>query len=161
MIFNLLYHIIVTVGIYGIEFVSTSFPAMLREGIWCLFILFIVLFNYDQRKAYRNKRKRNWITCIITLTFAIALSYFFLDKTLGDIVIGIKYGFQRILILLTATIIGFFYQQKINTTEGIQRLKRTLIITVIAGFIRQGMKLLFPEWFGQLGYELKLDDFHF
>jgi multidrug transporter EmrE-like cation transporter len=84
-----------------------------------LAILLIFLLNYKQRKAYRNKRKRSRITAIGTVIIAILISYFFLDRGFTDISIGIKYGFWRIFILLSATAIGFFYQKTLNTTKSI------------------------------------------
>lgn len=160
-LFNLLYHIIVTIGTYGIELFSPNFPALFREGIWCCCIFIIFLLNYKQWRAYRKKRKRSWITCITMIIFAIAISYLLLDKSINDIIIGIKYGFRRIAILLSATSIGFFYQNKFNNPKIIKQFKRFLIITVIWGFLWQIAKLISPEFFWLLWYELKLDDFHF
>jgi hypothetical protein len=65
------------------------------------------------------------------------------------------------LILLTASSIGFFYREKFATPKVYEWIKRGLIITVVAGFLRQGLKLWRPELFSMIGYELKLDDFHF
>lgn len=65
------------------------------------------------------------------------------------------------VILLTATTIGFFYNNIFNRPKVVKRLQRGLIITIIIGFLRQFAKLIAPDIFGFLGYELKLDDFQF
>jgi hypothetical protein len=64
-------------------------------------------------------------------------------------------------ILLSATSIGFFYREKLSHPVLYGWLKWGLIVTVVVGFLRQGMKLWKPELFSLIGYELKLDDFQF
>jgi hypothetical protein len=75
------------------------------------------------------------------------VSYFFAEKSVSDIFIGIKYGFWRMFILLSATSIGFFYHEKFRYPALYGWLKWGLILTVLIGFLRQGMKLWKPEFF--------------
>ena len=160
LIVNLLYHILITIGVYGLEICGTFLPALLREGIWCLFLIIIFLFNIKYLKSYRKQRKRCRITFAIVLLFSVSLSYLIKEKNLNDIFIGIKYGFRWIFMLLSSTTIGYFYQKNVTKTSHLQRIKRGLITTIIIGFLRQGTKLLFPEFFFKLGYG-PLNDFHF
>jgi hypothetical protein len=133
----------------------------MREALWCCGIALIFLLNIKQRKAYRKIRKKGWLLFGTLLFFSVLISFFLVHKGRSDIFIGIKYGFRRLFILLSATSIGFFYRKKLYGTQIITRLKRMLIITVVGGFLRQGLKLLNPDLFSRIGYELKLDDFHF
>jgi hypothetical protein len=95
------------------------------------------------------------------LVFSVLISYILQHKGWTDMVIGIKYGFWWLFILLSATSIGFFYREKFTNLHVYTRLKRGLIATVIGGFLWQGLKLGVPDIFAHLGYELKLDDFRF
>jgi multidrug transporter EmrE-like cation transporter len=117
LVFNLLYHIFTTLTIYGWELFSTTIPSLLRESIRCLFILLLFLFNSKQRNAYRKRRKRSRITFVILLVFSVLISYFFAEKNISALFIGIKYGFWRMFILLSATSIGFFYHKKFTNLK--------------------------------------------
>ncbi|MDR0606908.1 MAG: hypothetical protein LBG52_00820 [Candidatus Peribacteria bacterium] len=146
------------------ELWSASIPALLREGLRCLFVAVLFLVNIKQWKAYRNIWKRSWISLGAILLFSVLVSYVMQDKGWNDVLIGIKYGFWRLVILLSASGIGFFYRENFTGEKWAQRrsrLLRGLYITVIAGFFRQALKLVRPEFFSRIGYELHLDDRQF
>ena len=161
LIFNLLYHIFTTLTVYGLELWATTLPSLLRETIWCGFLAIIFLLNIKQWKSYRKKWGKSWLAFGGLLVFSVLISYFLQHKGFSDIFIGIKYGFWWMFILLSASSIGFFYREKFMNLNLHTRLKRGLIATVIIGFLRQGLKLWKPDLFAHIGYELKLDDFHF
>jgi hypothetical protein len=156
-----LYHIFTTVTVHGLELRTTSIPSLLREAVRCGAIVIIFLLNIKQWKPYRKQRKKIWLAFGGLLIFSVLISYVLHHKGIGDIFIGIKYGFRWLFILLSATSIGFFYRQKFATVHSSIWLKRGLIMTVVIGFLRQGLKLRKPDLFSRMGYELKLDDFHF
>lgn len=159
-IFSALYHIFVTITVYGLELFSHSFPSLIREGIWCLFILGIFLCNYKQRKEYWKKWKRSWIFFIFVCGFWVVVSYFLHERSLWDIFIGLKYGFWWTFILLSASAVGFFYQKTFKHLKVFQWIAGGLMMIVILGFLWQGAKLLYPDFFFSLGYG-PLDDFQF
>lgn len=161
LIFQLGYHILVTIFDYGMGRIDQSTLAMLRDGAWILLTLIIFLLNTRHRKPYFQQWRKVFCAFGAVLIFGILTSFFLSHKGISDILIGIKYGLWRMLILLTASGIGFFSaQQKTNLTSATKRIKRSLLIIVLLGRIRQLAKLLFPDFFFSLGYG-KLDNFHF
>ncbi|MDR3168260.1 MAG: hypothetical protein LBU27_00400 [Candidatus Peribacteria bacterium] len=106
-----MYHVFSTRTVFGLELWSASIPALLREGLWCLFLAVLFFVNIKQRKAYRNVWKRSWLSLGAVLLFSVLVSYFVQDKSWNDILIGIKYGFWWLVILLSASGIGFFYHE--------------------------------------------------
>lgn len=155
---NLLYQIFSTISVYWLSLFSTSVPSLIRDGLRCIFFLVIILTNLNKLNSYIKKRWKSWLCFIGLLIFSVLLSYLFLDKWLSDIFIGIKYGFWRIFILISASFIWY--------TLNLQNIKQSkityyLLWVVIIGFIRQILKLLKPERFASMWYSLKLDDFAF
>lgn len=95
------------------------------------------------------------------LLFGILISFFLFQKSPSDILIGIKYGLWRMLILLVSTGIGFFLAKKEKKlTPMFKRVQSGLVIILVLGRIWQGAKLIFPDFFTSFGYG-PLDDFHF
>ncbi|MDR0859552.1 MAG: hypothetical protein LBO09_00800 [Candidatus Peribacteria bacterium] len=102
-------------------------PTFIREGLWCLFIAVLFLSHIKQWKAYRNRWKRSWISLGGLLIFSVIVSYLGMDKGRGDILIGIKYGFRWLIILLASTGIGFFYREKFKNPKLWKYLLRGLV----------------------------------
>ena len=162
LLFQVLYHIIVTIFWYGIWSIDQSHLALLRDWIWIVFCAFIFLINIKYWKWYFKTRWKILISFVILLLFSCAVSYLCFHKTYNDILIGIKYGLWRMLILLSSSAIWYFYKanehiKKINRKSF---LKYWLVGIVIVWRIWQFLKLLFPDIFFSLWYG-KLDDFHY
>ncbi|MEI6119187.1 MAG: hypothetical protein WCP92_08565 [bacterium] len=68
-----------------------------------------------------------------------------------DIFVGIKYGLLYLLIFLSSTFIGRLFSEK-HTNNFLKFLKYLLITTLIAGFLRQGLKFIWPDIFLHIGY---------
>ena len=146
---------------YGLEVWATSVPSLLREAVWCGFIALIFLLHIKHWKSYRKKWGKSWIAFGGLVVFSVLISYFLHHKGVGDLFIGIKYGFWWLFVLLSATSVGFFYHKKCSSLSVVHWLKWGLLVVVVVGFVWQGLKLGMPEIFAHMGYELKLDDFHF
>lgn len=159
LIFVVLYHIFVTIVWYGIlGWAYPQLPALGRDAIWLLFFGIICIANFKILKSYLKTRKRPRITFIIILIFGIGISLL-KWKWLYDISVGIKYGLLYLFIFLSATLIGrLFTKEKTNTF--LKFLKYLLITTLIAGFLRQGLKFIRPDLFLQIGYG-PFNDFKF
>ena len=161
LLFQLGYHTIIIVGGYGFQLFDPATLAIIRDGLRLLFCAIIFLSAWKHRKTYLQKRRKLWIGTLLLIGFGVLLSYFFFDKSLNEILIGIKYGLRYLVILLTASWIGYFLQQKgKKLIPPLSWLQRGLMGIVILGRIRQLGKLLFPDFFFSIGYG-KLDDFHF
>lgn len=159
LIFVVMYHIFVTVIWYGILGWSyPQLPALGRDALWSLFFVGILIANIKTITSYLKTWKRPRITFIIIILFGIGISLL-KWKWLYDISVGIKYGLLYLYIFLSATFIGWLFTEK-NTNRFLTFLKYVLGITLIAGFLRQGLKFIRPDLFLQIGYG-PFDDFKF
>ena len=98
LIFQLGYHILVTIFDYGMGRIDQSTLAMLRDGAWILLTLIIFLLNTRHRKAYFQQWRKVFCAFGAVLIFGILTSFFLSHKGISDILIGIKYGLWRMLI---------------------------------------------------------------
>lgn len=163
--FQVLYHIFVVVGGYWFHFLSPEKIAILRDAIWILICSFFFLSNIKHRKWYFSHRWKLRIGLIILLLFSGSLSFFVFDKSLNELLIGIKYGLRYFIILFLAWGLGYFLKknQKPDSkaeNKWLWRLKYWLLTIIILGRIRQFLKILFPDRFQSIGYG-QLDDYHF
>lgn len=138
-------------------------PSLLRDGFRCLFFLMLLVRKRKALRPYLRQRKASRISFSILIGYSILLSYLFLDKHLSDLLIGIKYGFWWIFILLSASFIGFAYKKPLQShrEKHLNIRYLSLAILVLLGWIRQLLKLLKPERFAQIGYAIHLDNYQF
>ncbi len=159
LIFIVMYHILVTVIWYGaLWWAYPQLPALGRDGIRVVFFALVLIYNAKALKTYLKTWKWPWITLIMLLMFGVEISLF-KGKAIYDIFVGVKYGLMYLFIFLSATLIGWIFTEH-TTNRFLKFLKYTLIITVIAGFIRQGLKCIRPDLFMSIGYG-PLNDFKF
>lgn len=159
LIFVVLYHIFVTVIGYGVlGWAYPQLPALGRDAIWVFFFAMICIMNFKSLTTYLKTRKRPRITLIILLLFGVGISLL-KGKWIYDIFVGIKYGLLYLLIFLSSTFIGRLFSEK-NTNNFLKFLKYLLITTLIAGFLRQGLKFIWPDIFLHIGYG-PFNDFKF
>ncbi len=159
LIFVVIYHLFVTIIGYGVLWWAyPQLPALGRDAIWLLFFVTMAILNIKTIKNYLRTRKRPRISFIAIIIFGIGISLL-KWKWLYDISVGIKYGLLYLYIFLSATFIGWLFTEK-NATTFITFLKQLLIITLIGGFLRQGLKFVWPDLFLHIGYG-PFDDFKF
>ncbi|MCX6823746.1 MAG: hypothetical protein NT085_01340 [candidate division SR1 bacterium] len=159
LIFVVMYHIFVTVIGYGVlGGVYPQLPALGRDAIWLLFFAVMCIIHFKTLTTYLKIRKRPRITLIILILFGVGISLL-KGKGMYDIFVGIKYGLIYLLIFLSSTFIGRLWSKK-NTTNFLKFLKYLLITTLIAGFLRQGLKFIRPDLFLHIGYG-PFNDFKF
>ncbi len=170
LILTLLYHILVVTLGYGIFGGShPQIPALLRDGLWFWVFGISILISYKHIFSYLRQWKKVWFAFGWLILFSLLISYF-QNKTISDMFIGFKYGFQYLLILLSASFFGFifgfskFAKEKIWKHTTIQHFFQwiiwILVGIVVGGIVWQGAKLLWPDFFFHIGY-WPLDDFHF
>ncbi|EKD25571.1 MAG: hypothetical protein ACD_80C00013G0001 [uncultured bacterium (gcode 4)] len=168
LIFVVLYHILVTVVWYGIlGWAYPQLPALGRDAIWLLFFAIIAIINFKSIKSYLTTWKRPWITFIIIIIFGVGISLL-KWKWMYDIFVGIKYGLLYLYIFLSATFIGYIWNTKSSSIMNheswiwnfLNFIKYLLVTTLIAGFLRQGLKFIWPDLFLHIGYG-PFDDFKF
>lgn len=155
---NLLYQIVATFLVYGINLLPASYPALVREWLRCLLILITFLLWLPQFKSYRKKRKLARISFIVLWIISVLFSFFISHSSLSNIFIGIKYWFQWMFILLTSSLIGFVISDKIKQSKILKLFPRILVWIVLIGFIWQWLKLIWPDFFYSLWYG-SLDDY--
>lgn len=159
LIFVVMYHIFVTVIWYGVlGWAYPQLPALGRDALWLLFFGSILLYNFKGIKAYLKAWKRPRITFIIIIIFGVGISLL-KGKWIYDIFVWIKYGLLYLFIFLSASFIGRLFSEK-NTNNFLKFLKYVLITTLIAGFLRQGLKFIWPDLFLHIGYG-PFNDFKF
>ena len=171
-VFQILYHIFVTVLGYGVGVFSPEAIAIFRDGVWMLLAGAIFLLN---SKAWRNFFHHRWKMIIVfsgLLVFSILLSRFMFGKALSEILIGIKYGLWYLCILISAGSVWYFLSSKLKTQKKSEKsdfsslgkwqniLKWGLVSVVLLGRAWQIAKILFPDRFMAIWYG-KLDDYHF
>lgn len=164
LLFQLGYHLLVTFLGYGAGWIDQSMFAMFRDGLRILLCAVIFLLNYQHWKAYFQQWGKIWLALGGLLGFGVLTSFFLFDKSPSELLIGIKYGIWRLIILLSATGLGFFWQKREKSQTSFSSLARVLKLSLVGilvlGRIWQLGKLVFPDFFFAFGYG-KLDDFHF
>lgn len=162
-IFNFLYQIFSVIFVYGLDLFSSSIPTLLRDFWRCGMVLISWIIARKWLKKYLQIFWKSWIIFLVLLIFSVALSYFVGDGWFSNWLIGIKYGFWRVFILLSATLVwwGLYYLWFKSTKWLHSKVKLVLLIIVIIGYIWQLLKLWKPERFAMMWYNLKLDDFAF
>jgi len=157
LIFIILYHVLITIIQYGIfGWAHPDAPAILRDAVWFLFILWTIITYSKHLKSYLKARKRPWITFIILIVFSVGISYL-KGKNISDMLVGIKYGFLYLPIFLSATFLGHV-RSRAEKLEGWKMekfwsfVKYFLITTLIIWFLRQIAKFIRPDFFLHIGY---------
>lgn len=154
---NVLYQVIATFLVYWVELCWSSFPALVREWLWILFLFVVLVFWYKKFKPYWKHRKKVWIGFIILIIFSVLLSRF-KGVSRSNIFIGIKYWFRWMFILMSAGSFGYVISEKWQKSKLIQTLPWVLVWIVILWFLRQWAKILRPDFFYSMGY-WRLNDY--
>lgn len=158
-ILNIFYQVISTFFVYWIQLCWSSFPALVREGIWLLFLFVILIFWYKKIKPYWKHWKKPCIAFIILIIFSVFISRL-KDVSWTNMFIGVKYWFWWMFILMSAGFFGYVISEKWQKSKLIQKLPRVLVSIVFLGFLWQWAKWLWPEFFYALGYWW-LDDYSY
>ena len=150
-ILNVLYQVIATFLVYWIQACGSSYPALIREWIWLLFLFVVLILWYKKFKPYWKHRKKAWIGFIILIIVSVLISWV-KDVSRSNMFIWIKYWFWWMFILMSASFFGYVISEKWQKSKLIQILPRTLVIIVVLWFLWQWAKLLRPDFFYSLGY---------
>ena len=158
-ILNVFYQVISTFFVYWIELCWTSFPALIREWIWLLFLFVVLILWYKKFRPYWKYRKKTWMAFIILIVVSVLFSLL-KDVSRSNMFVWIKYWFRWIFILISASFFGYVISEKWQKSKLIQILPRILVWIVWAGFLWQWAKLLRPDFFYSLWYG-GLDDYSY
>ena len=156
-ILNVFYQVISTIFVYWMHLCEASYPALVREWLWFIFLFIVLIFWYKKFKSYWKQWKKPWMAFIILIIISIGFSLF-KDVSLSNMFIGIKYGFWWMFILMSASFLGYVISEKWQKSKLIQRLPRVLVIIVWLWFLWQWAKILLPDLFYFMWYR-KLDDY--
>ena len=155
---NVLYQVIATFVVYGLQLCSSSFPALVREWIWLLFLLIVVILWFKKIKPYWKLWKQAIITFAVLILVSVLFSLLINDTSLSNIFIWIKYGFWWMFIPISASFFWFVISDKFKESKLLSVLPWILVFIVVLWFLWQGAKLLFPDFFTYLWYG-RLDDY--
>ena len=150
-ILNVFYQVIATFFVYGINLCESSYPALIREWIWLLFLFVVLILWYKKFKPYRKHRKKTRIAFMILIIVSVLFSLL-KDVSRSNMFIWIKYWFWWTFILISASFFGYVISEKWQKSKLIQILPRVLVWIVWAGFLWQWAKLLWPDFFYSLWY---------
>ena len=156
-ILNVFYQAISTFLVYWAHLCWSSFPALVREWLWILFLFVVLILWYKKFKPYWKQRKKPCIAFIILIIFSVLLSRF-KDVSRSNMFIGIKYWFWWMFILMSAGFFGYVISEKWQKSKLIQTLPRVLVWIVILWFLWQWAKILRPDFFYSMGY-WRLNDY--
>ena len=158
-ILNVFYQIISTFFVYWIHLCESSYPALIREWIWILFLFVALIFWFRCFRPYWKHWKKTWIAFIILIIFSVFLSWI-KDVSWSNIFIWIKYWFWWSFILISASFFGYTISEKWQKSKLLQILPWTLVLIVWLWFLWQWAKLLRPDFFYSLWY-WGLDDYSY
>ena len=158
-ILNVFYQIISTFFVYGIHLCESSYPALIREWIWLLFLFAVLILWFKKFKPYWKHWEETWIAFIILIVVSVLFSLL-KDVSWSNMFIGIKYWFRWMFILISASFLWFVISKKWQKSKLIQILPRVLVSIVWVGFLWQWAKLLRPDFFYSLWYG-GLDDYSY
>ena len=156
------YHLLVTVLWYGVFLIDQSNLALLRDWARILLCLIGFLLNIKQRKSYFKALRKVLLAFVFLILFSCGISYLLFHKTVNELLIGIKYGIWWMIILLSASWLGFFYQKSLLKYKETWKkiLKWSLLSILLLWWVWQWLKLISPDIFFSFWY-WKLDDFHY
>ena len=158
-ILNIFYQVISTFLVYWAHLCGSSYPALIREWIWLLFLFVVLILWYKKFKPYWKYRKKTWIAFIILIVVSVLFSLL-KDVSWSNMFIWIKYWFRWTFILISASFFGYVISEKWQKSKLIQILPRALVWIVWVGFLWQWAKLLRPDFFYSLWYG-GLDDYSY
>ena len=150
-ILNIFYQAISTFLVYWVQLCWSSFPALVREWLWILFLFVVLILWYKKFKPYRKHWKKAWIGFVLLIIVSVLISLV-KDVSRSNIFIGIKYWFWWMFILMSAGFFGYVVSEKWQKSKLIQILPRVLVSIVILGFLWQWAKILRPDFFYSMGY---------
>lgn len=157
LFFIAFYHIIVTILWYWyFPQLTQTIISLSRDFIWIVIVWICLIWNIKSILPYLKKWKYIWITFIILIVFWIWIS-FLNNKWISDIFIGLKYWFYYLWIFLSASFIGFIGYKKLDKKDFLYLLY-FIVWIVFVGFVRQLAKIIYPDFFLNIGYG-PLDDF--
>ena len=158
-ILNVFYQFIATFLVYWIQILDASYPALIREWIWLLFLFVVLIIWYKKFKPYWKHWKKAWIAFVLLIIVSVLISLV-KDVSRSNMFIGIKYWFWWMFILMSAGFFGYVISEKWQKSKLIQKLPRVLVWIVILWFLWQWAKILRPDFFYSLGYG-GLDDYSY
>ena len=150
-ILNVFYQAISTFLVYWAQLCWSSFPALVREWLWLLFLFVVLIIWYKKFKPYWKHWKKAWIGFVLLIIVSVLISLV-KDVSRSNMFIGIKYWFWWMFILMSAGFFGYVVSEKWQKSKLIQILPRVLVSIVILGFLWQWAKILRPDFFYSMGY---------
>lgn len=100
-----MYHIIVTVLVYGMGRHHPELIVLVRDGLRLIFCLILAVRYRHLLRQYFIDTWGLWIVFLLLLAWSLGLSILS-GQTNSDMIIGVKYGMQFMAVFLTAIFVG-------------------------------------------------------
>ncbi|HMT00790.1 MAG TPA: hypothetical protein PKC14_00530 [Candidatus Absconditabacterales bacterium] len=123
---------------------------LLRGGI----VIFSLIVGRNYFREYRHSFRKNWILLFVLLGFAVGISWLYGTSSFA-ILMGLKYGLWYLIILMSATFVGYVASQKENhlfLEKFMSYFWKLVLGILVFGLIWQVFKHLFPDLFFSFGY---------
>lgn len=154
LLFASLYHVLVTVLVYGTGLLHPETVVILRDGIWLLILIILAVIHRKQIIPYLKRTWTLWLVFIIIAALGRVVSQRN-GKSLSDMLVGAKYGLQFCMVFLTAIFVGsvFATYPKAKLQKLLRRAFWLLASLALFGLIRQLAKMFRPDIFYFIGYD--------
>lgn len=153
LLFTSLYHVVVTLLVYGLGWLQPEILVIVRDLSWFL-IFFVTLVVYRKYfLSYVRRTRKLRVVFIVLSLFSLVIS-FLQHKTMTDILVGAKYGLQFFVIFLMAIFLGqvFAHRGAVHFSKFLRRIFAIVLGVVIIWLLRQIAKFYIPERFYTFGY---------
>ena len=146
----ILYHSINILTLHQIGYTYISTISILRDLWWIVIVFCAAWYHYKQLLPFC--KKRSYVMIGIATTFLLGI---IVSKTQWtsryNILVGIKYGFMFLWIMLSALFIGHTISKKIIDTIQ-KRLPKILLWIMVVWLLRQWAKYIRPDFFMHIWY---------
>lgn len=146
----ILYHIISIITLHIRWYENITMLSLLRDLWRVLIVAGTAIRKHKYILPFIRQRKYPLLLSSITIISAVILSLWQWSSRY-NIFIGIKYGYMFLWILLSALFVWRTLNKE-QKTKLTKILPRILIVTIIAGLLRQIGKYIRPEFFFNIGY---------
>ena len=152
------YHIISVWAIFGNGAVDSTTLALIRDALRAAIVIWVAIHvGHKKLRHFFEDRGYEVVMLIILSVWAIWFSRY-QDIWRTEMLIGYKYDIYYLVIALSAVFVWYTalkHKQKYIDTLG-EKFYRGVALFVIGGFVYQGIKALFPDfflsiWYGPIG----------
>lgn len=155
MSFMILYHVLHTFFVFGLDLMWLQSFAMTKEVFFVVLVICgsIGICITDRRSflSFLQQYYKLLFVILLTVIYFIGLSWW-LGQSVSDIIIGIKYGLRWVMIFAWGLLLAWYLQWVIGVKQLYRLLWRGLMIIIVWWVLWQTGKVIFPSLMQWRGY---------